>query len=95
VGSAVAAALACGLVAFMVSQSGTLLLETTPAITNRKLAEQQMLRVVCGFVAGMALGLSRTVWRMAVVAEIWAVTVFLFATMLILLLRRTGGCARR
>jgi len=95
VGSAVAAALACGLVALMVSRAGTMLLETTPSFTSRKLAEQQMLRVVCGFVAGMVLGLSRTIWRMAVVAETWAVTVFLFAIMLCLLLRWTGRPERR
>ena len=95
VGSAVAAALACGLVALMVSRAGTLLLETTPAFTNRKLAEQQMLRVVCGFVAGMALGLSRTVWRMAVLAETWALTVFLFALMLCLLMGWTSRPERR
>ena len=95
VGSAVAAALACGLVALMVSRAGTMLLETTPAFTSRKPAEQQLLRVVCGFVAGMALGLSRTVWRMAVVAEIWALSVLLFALMLCFLMRWTGRPERR
>jgi hypothetical protein len=95
VGSAVAAALACGLVALMVSRAGTLLLETTPAFTNRKQAEQQKLRVVCGFVAGMVLGLSRTVWRKAVVAETWALTVLLFALMLCLLMRWTCRPERR
>jgi hypothetical protein len=95
VGSAVAAALACGLVALMVSRAGQLLLETTPTFTSRKLAEQQRLRVVCGFVAGMVLCLSRTVWRMAVVAETWALTVFLFALMLCLLMRWTSRPERR
>jgi hypothetical protein len=94
-GSAVAAALACSWVALMVSRAGTLLLETTPAFTNRKPAEQQMIQVVCGFVAGMALGLSRTVWRMAVVAETWALTVLLFALMLCLLMRWTCRPERR
>jgi hypothetical protein len=95
VGSAVAAALACGLVALMVSRAGAMLLENTPAFTCRSTTEQHLLRGVCGFVAGMALGLSRTVWRMAVVAEIWAVTVFLFAIMLCLLLRWMGRPERR
>jgi hypothetical protein len=95
VGSVVAAALACGLVALMVSRAGQLLLETTPALTSRKLAEQQLLRVVCGFVAGMALGLSRTVWRMAVVAETWAVSLLLYTALLCLLMRWTGRPERR
>jgi hypothetical protein len=95
VGSAVAAALACGLVALMVSRAGAMILETTPAFASRKLSEQRLLRVVCGFVAGMVLGLSRTVWRMAVMAQTWALTVFLFAIMLCLLLRWTGRPERR
>jgi hypothetical protein len=90
VGSAVASALACGLVALMVARGGAMLLETTPAFTSRKLFEQNLLRVGSGFAAGMALGLSRTVWRMAVVAETWALSVLLFAIMLCLLLRWTG-----
>jgi hypothetical protein len=95
VGSAVAAALACGLVALMVSRAGTMILETTIAFTSRKPAEQQLLRVVCGFVAGMALGMSRTVWQMAVVAETWALCVLLFTIMFCFLLRWTGRPARR
>jgi hypothetical protein len=43
----------------------------------------------------MALGLSRTVWRMAVVAETWALTVLLFALMLCLLMRWTCRPERR
>ena len=95
VGSAMAAALACGLVALMVSRAGTLLLETTPAFAGRKTKEQKLLRLVCGYAAGMALGLSRTVWRVAVVAEIWAVSIFLFTLMLCLLMRWTGIPERR
>ena len=85
-GSAVAAALACGLVALIVSRGGALLLDNSPAYTYLNALDQKRLRIVCGFVAGMAFGLSRTVWRMAVVAETWAVTVLLFAIALGLLM---------
>ena len=95
VGSAVAAALASGLVALMVSQAGAMLLENTPAFTSRKPAEQGLLRLVCGFVAGMALGLSRPVWSMAVVAEIWAFSLLLYAALLCFLLRWTGRPEQR
>ena len=95
VGSAVAAALACGLVALMVSSCGPLLLENSPAYARLKSAEQKLLRIVCGFVAGMVLGLSRPVWRMAVVAETWALSVLLFALMLCLLTRWIASPARR
>jgi hypothetical protein len=72
-----------------------MLLETTPAFTSRKLVEQKLLRVVCGSVAGLALGLSRTVWRMAVVAETWALSVLLFTIMLCFLMLWTRRPERR
>ena len=46
VGSAVAAALASGLISLMVSRSGSILLEDSAAFTNRRPAEQSLLRVV-------------------------------------------------
>jgi hypothetical protein len=95
VGSAFATAFASGLVALMVSRAGAMLLENTPAFTARKPAEQHLLRGVCGFVAGMALGLSRPVWSMAVVAETWAVSLLLYTALLCLLMRWTGRPERR
>jgi hypothetical protein len=89
VGSAVAAALACGLVALMVSRGGKMLMETSPTFARGKPAEQDLIRVVCGSVAGMALGLSGAVWRVAVLADTWALSILLFTTMLCLLLRWT------
>ena len=95
VGSAVATALACGLVALMVSRGGAMLLENTPAFTCRSTTEQHLLRSVCGFVAGMALGLSRSVWSMAVVAETWALSFLIYSALLCLLMRWTGTPERR
>jgi hypothetical protein len=95
VGSAVAAALASGLVSLMVSRGGSMLLENTPTFTNRRPAEQRLLRIVCGSVAGIVLGLSRSVWGMAVVAETWALSVLLYAALLCLLLRWTGRPEQR
>ncbi|MGA2436553.1 MAG: DUF2723 domain-containing protein, partial [Bryobacteraceae bacterium] len=95
VGSAVAAALACGLVALMVSRGGKMLLEKTPAFARWEPAEQNLLRMVCGYVAGMAFGLSGAVWREAVLADTWALSVLLFAMMLGLLLRWTVVPERR
>src|SRR5579863_4383482 len=87
VGLAVAASLACGLVALMVSRGGMLLLEQRMAFSRWKPAEQNLLRVAYGYAAGMVLGLSRVVWRKAVIADTWALSILLFATMLALLMR--------
>ncbi len=54
-----AVALACGLVALMVSRGGMLLLEHRAAFASWGIRDQNLLRMICGLVAGMALGLSR------------------------------------
>jgi len=95
VGSAVAAALASGLVALMVSRAGIMLLESTPRLARSNPAEQRQLRLVCGSVAGMALGFSSPVWREAVIAHFWGLSVLLFAMMLCLLMRWTAATGRR
>ncbi|MFZ0829389.1 MAG: DUF2723 domain-containing protein [Verrucomicrobiia bacterium] len=95
IGSTVAAALACGMVALMVSRGGKMLLENTPTFVSRKPADQNLLRVTCGYVAGMALGLSGTIWQEAVVVDYWALSILLFALMLCLLMRWTGVPERR
>ena len=95
IGSAVAAALACGMVALMVSRGGKMLFENTPAFASRRPAEQNLLRVVCGYVAGMALGLSGPIWQEAVVVDYWSLSVLLFTLVLCLLMRWTGVPERR
>lgn len=87
VSSAVAGALACGLVALMVSRGGAMILEGLKG--TRKLApkEEGWLRVICGFIAGMALGLDGAFWQKAVVVEQWALALLLFAAVLTLLMR--------
>jgi hypothetical protein len=87
VGSAIAAALAGGLVALMVSRGGKMLLENSPGFTRRSLAEQNLMRIVCGCVAGLALGFSGPVWQKAVIVDIWTFGMLLFTTVLCLLMR--------
>ena len=92
-GSAVASALACGLLALVVSSAGPRLWKTAPLPADRRLAGQKPLRIICGCVAGMALGLSRTVWQLAVVPETWGLTLLLFTAMLCLL-KVVGGIVK-
>jgi hypothetical protein len=82
-----AAALMCGLVALIVSRGGTMLLEKRSDFACRSLADQPGLRLAGGCVAGLALGLSSTVWRKAVIVDICTFGDFLFAAMLCLLMR--------
>ena len=86
--SAVAGALACGLVALMVSRGGGLILDATTGIKRLKDPQhERWLRVVCGVTTGIGLALDRSVWSQAVIAETWMLALLLFAAMLCLLLR--------
>jgi len=71
----------------MVSRGGAMLVEGKPAFATRSPGEQNLLRLVCGSVAGMALCLSVPLWHQAVVVDTMPLTVFLFALALCLLLR--------
>ena len=87
VGSAVASALACGLVAMMVSHGGRTALGGVACFTSLKPGEQQLIRGVCGYAAGLVLGFSGAVWGKAVIADIWALSLLLFVGVLSLLMR--------
>ena len=95
VSSAAAIALACGLVAMMVSRCGPVLFADAPACSRLGPVEQQWLRGVCGGVAGLLLAFSAAVWDTAVVAEIWALSLLLFVSALCLLTRWMLGPERR
>lgn len=73
-GSAVASALAAGLVALMTSRSGVGLLTGMPRWERLRPREQACLRTVCGAIAGLAFALSGPVWSQAVIVETWALT---------------------
>ena len=82
VSSAVAGALACGLMAAMVSRWGSDFQSDDP---KRML----WLRVVCGWAAGMIFGFNGAFWGRAVIADAWSLTILLFATTIFLLHRWT------
>jgi hypothetical protein len=89
VGSAWAAALACGLTALMVSRGGPLLLRNSAAFASLQPMEQNSLRVVCGCVAGLAFGLCEAIWSEVARLNIWALSMLLFAAILAFLMRWT------
>lgn len=87
VGSAFAGAIACGLVALMVSRSGNMLFEGIPTFERIAARERKWIRGISGYVAGMALGFSDSFWNLALVADFWTFTVLLFTIIVYLLLR--------
>jgi len=77
--SAVAAAVACGLIAMIVSYVGKLTHEGFDVFSRSGAREQKLIRWTCGYVAGVAFGLSGAVWGKALIGEFWALGALLFA----------------
>jgi hypothetical protein len=87
VSSAIAAAVACGFIALMVSRGGALMLENPGNFTRLSPQREKWLRVVSGYAAGMSFGLTSCVWSHAVIVDWWPLSFALFAAVLCLLLR--------
>jgi tetratricopeptide (TPR) repeat protein len=67
VGEATAAALACGLVAFMVSRGSSMLMEGIEDLRNMTGKWESVICMVSGIVAGLLLGLGGVMWSESVV----------------------------
>lgn len=78
VSSAVAGALACGLIGLLVSRFGKDLIGGVDS--NR-------VRIVCGVVAGSVFGFNGAFWGSAVIADVWTLSICLFCGALCLLMR--------
>src|SRR5947209_6269993 len=87
VSSAVAGALACGIIALVVSRGGAMILEGMDGFRRLRIEEENRLRVIAGLVAGTAFGFHRFFWGRAVIVEPTALTILLLATVFCLLLR--------
>lgn len=87
VASSVAAALACGLIALVVSRVGFLLAENISNFKNFTPREQTSCRMVCGIVAGLGLAFDGGLWRKAVIVDTWPLSLFLFALSVCLVTR--------
>jgi len=87
VGSAVAGAFACGLIALIVSHSGRISFAGLPAFERFSARECTLIRAICGSVAGLALAFSGKFWHEAVIQEWWTFTVLLFVLVLYFLSR--------
>ena len=85
--SAVASALTCGLIALMVSRGGSLIMENIANTKRLPPRQENWLRIICGYVAGMAFGLDTCVWRYAVAVDPRPLGLLLFVLTLCFLMR--------
>jgi len=85
--SAVAAALACGVIALMVSRGGAALARPPSGDSLPVEPRQRPLRVACGFAAGMVFGANGAFWWRAVIQDVWTLSILLLCLVLCLLMR--------
>ena len=87
VSSAVAGAVTCGLLALMVSRVGKAILDGSADLAKMPRKQEIWLRVGAGYAAGMAFGFSNWFWGLAVVGDVWPLSMLLLAWVICLLLR--------
>jgi hypothetical protein len=85
--SAVAGALTCGLITLLVSRVGLLAVESISNFRRFSKTEQNLIRIVCGTVAGLGFGLDGCFWPKAVIADTWPLSLLLLALTICFLTR--------
>jgi hypothetical protein len=85
--SAVAAALACGVVAMIVSRGSRMIIEGMAGLKNIGSRPQNAICAVAGFVAATLLGFSGVVWSQAVIVQTYSLNLFLMALTMSFMLR--------
>lgn len=84
VASATAGALACGLIALIVSRTGEVMAKRFRHETQPGLNHERLLRFVSGSASGMVFGFNGAFWRDAVIADAWTMGVLLLCVILVL-----------
>jgi len=85
--SAAAGALACGLIALMVSRGGAYVIKAVRGGAGLSSVDKQRLRIISGCVAGMVFGFDRSFWGTTVIAHTWPLTILFLASILCFLMR--------
>lgn len=85
--SAFAGALACGLVALMVSRGSSMMVEGIADLRNIARKWENWICVVSGFVAGLLTGFNGFMWSQSVIVEVYTLSVLSLAGVLVCLMR--------
>jgi len=85
-GEAFSGALACGLLAFIVSRGSSMMIEGIPLLKDIERKWENAICVVAGFVTGMLMGFDGFMWSQSVIVEVYSFSVLsLIGTILCLL----------
>src|SRR5436309_5814724 len=85
--SAVAGALACGLIALIASRGSSMILEGIEEFKTMERRWENALCVLAGYVAGMLIGFNGFMWSQAVIVEVYPFSLLSFVGVLACLLR--------
>ncbi|MBC8324981.1 MAG: DUF2723 domain-containing protein [Verrucomicrobia subdivision 3 bacterium] len=85
--SAVAAALACGLLALMVSRTAQLMLKSIETFREVKERQRDLIGLASGTAAGLLLAFNGFMWSQAVIVEVYTLGIFTFMAVLALMMR--------
>jgi tetratricopeptide (TPR) repeat protein len=85
--SAFAGALACGLVALMVSRGSSMMVEGIADLRNIPRHWENWICIVSGFVAGLLTGFNGFMWSQAVIVEVYTLSVLSLAGVMVCLMR--------
>src|SRR5438093_462302 len=87
ISSAFAGALACGLVAMMVSRGSSMIMEGIAELRSIEKRFENALCLVCGFVAGVVIGFNGFMWSQAVIVEVYTLSALSMVGVLACMLR--------
>ena len=87
VSSAVAAAVACGLTALMISRGSRLFFGSLEGLRELDIKTQRAISAAAGFAGGTIFGLTGFMWSQATIVEVYTLSTFTFAGVLCLLMR--------
>ena len=82
-----AAALACGLTALMISRGSRLFFNSMDGLRELDDKAQRTISLAAGFAGGTVFGLTGFMWSQAVIVEVYTLSTFTFAGVLALLMR--------
>jgi tetratricopeptide (TPR) repeat protein len=85
--SAVAGALACGLLALVVSRGSSMMMEGIESLKNIDRRWENAICIVAGIVAGLLMGFNGYMWSQAVIVEVYTLSVLSLMGVIAFLLR--------
>lgn len=87
ISSAFASALACGLIALLISRGASLILESIPELKELDRKMESKICAISGFVGGLLFGYNGFVWSQSVIVEVYTLSVLSLLVVMVFMMR--------